>query len=224
VKTAKVALASLGLLALSGLAYGGQVLVNGDFAGGTISPWFDDTRDGTGTGWLITSTNCFSGSYCVVDTGNVGLEQTFAGVATTAITDVSLYMSGGIIEVVDFFYQGGGDDEFVLSGTPTAVSGWEVFDATSDLRASGTLIGFEAFGNSGTTPTLLDDLSITTIPEPSGLMLALAGLVGLAFRMRSLQGTRGVETASTIGSWRARRFSANQLQGSGRNDPPNHRP
>jgi hypothetical protein len=95
------------------------------------------------------------------------LEQTFAGVATTAITQVSFYMSGGSGTAVDFYYQGGADDEFLVNGTPTAVTGWDFFDATSNLNTSGTLIGFEVFGNSSLDSSSLDDLSITSTSTSS---------------------------------------------------------
>lgn len=118
------ALLPLLFTALGGFAYGGQILVNGDFASGTIDPWTNDTRYGTGTGWSITSSGCFSGTYCVTDTGNVGVKQTFTGIATTAITDVSFYeIPATASAVVDFFYQGGADDEFVVPPTSDAGGG-----------------------------------------------------------------------------------------------------
>ena len=82
-KAAKLAIFLLGTLLSSGFAYGSQVLVNGGFETGSISPWANDTRYGTG-GWTVTSTGCYAGNYCATDVGDVGLKQTFAGVSTSA--------------------------------------------------------------------------------------------------------------------------------------------
>jgi len=167
----RIALAPFCLLLLSGLAYGDEILVNGGFESGSIAPWTDDTRYGTGTGWSITSTGCTSGSFCATDNGNVGLKQTFAGVSTSSITQVSGSVSD--FASIDFFYAGGGDDEFGVSG---------VFDATSDLRASATLVGFEIFGNTG-GPATVDNLSIlantSSVPEPTSILLLITVMAAI---------------------------------------------
>jgi hypothetical protein len=185
-KIVRLTLALLGLLQVSPFAYGGEILVNGDFESGSISPWINDTRYGTGTGWSITSSGCYAGSYCATDTGNVGLKQTFAGVATSSITDVSFYQTtyADDIAVVDFFYQGGVDDEVVVSGTATGDGSWVFHDATSYLLPNATLVGFEVWGNTTSTPSYVDDLSIVAnsmaVPEPGSMMLVSAGLIVMA--------------------------------------------
>ncbi len=194
-----IPLAFLGLLALSGLAHGSEILVNGNFETGTISPWTNNsTYDPTGTGWSITSSNCFSGTYCVTDMGNVGLMQTFAGVAVANITDVSFYQMTLLTlpgTAVDFYYQGQGVREVVVPGVPST-GGWDFFDATSYLLPNYTLVGFEVYGIGNsvgtngittTNPVQYDNLSITTntaTPEPGTLALFGCGLFGIIWIRR----------------------------------------
>jgi hypothetical protein len=171
------------LLALSTAAYGGQILTNGDFETGSLSPWTNDTRFAPGA-WSITNTNCFAGNFCATAPGNIGLEQTFAGVATADISSVTFKLlhsnTVGTAAAYDFFYTGGIDDEFAVF---TSGTGWNSFDVTSQLRSNATLIGFEVFGD-GASTTMADNLSIVASPEPRTWALLLSGLVGLGILQR----------------------------------------
>lgn len=171
-----------------GAAQAGQILTNPGFETGSLTPWTNDTRYGTGVNWAITSTGCHSGSYCAVDTGNIGLEQTFSPVADSTITDISFWAlhpnSGVTALAVDLFYVGGGDDEFIVD---TSGTGWNFFDVFADLRPTGSLDGIEIFGNTGGV-SMADDFSITastaTTPEPATFGLFFVGLATMAMAAR----------------------------------------
>jgi MYXO-CTERM domain-containing protein len=169
------------LLVTAGIASGGQILVNPGFESGVLTPWAN-ANDFGGTPWAITSTGCQSGSFCAENTGNYELKQTFDPIATTSITGVSFWAlhpgSGVSALAYDFFYQGGGNDEFVVD---TSGAGWNFFDVFAQLRSNETLVGFSIYGNSGGI-TRADDFSITAtnvIPEPATVGFALAGLAAL---------------------------------------------
>jgi hypothetical protein len=57
-------------------------------------------------------------------------------------------------------------------------------DATSYLLPNATLVGFEVWGNTTSTPSYVDDLSIVAnsmaVPEPSSMTLLSAGLIVMA--------------------------------------------
>jgi hypothetical protein len=189
-KFASLTLAFASLAFSSGAALGGEILVNGGFESGSLAPWTNDFRYGSGTPWFVTSTGCYSGTYCAEDNGNIGLMQSFAGVSTNSITDVSfaaLHPDPNVNAMAyDFFYTGGLDQEFLVS---TSGTGWNTFNVTAQLMPNSTLVGFEIFGNSGGI-SMLDNISITgggTVPEPGTLGLLLAGLtaVGAGIRLRN---------------------------------------
>ena len=121
----------------------------------------------------------------------MGLLQTFAGVSVADISSVTfsaLHPNPGQQALAyDFLYAGGGDDEFTVY---TYGNGWNYFDATSNLRINGTLVGFEIFGvaGNGIDITMADNLSISanTIPEPSVADLLLPGLA-IAFLVRKFK-------------------------------------
>ena len=175
-----------------GMAQADQILTNPSFESGSIAPWTDDNRFGSGT-WSITNAGCNSG-FCATVDGNVGLIQTFTPVAVSDITDISFYAEhpgGASALAVDLLYSGGGDDEFIVETTDEA---WDFFDVFADLRATGSLDGFEVFGNSGGV-TLLDDTNVSAAsaaPEPASFGLALVGLMGaVGARVRARRSTPG---------------------------------
>jgi hypothetical protein len=173
-------------LALVGAAaQGGQVLLNPGFESGSLAPWF--TAQGGGS-WTITSTNCNSGSFCATATGNFELEQTFAPVDVSTITDISFFVlhpdASVVATAVDLIYQNGNDNEFLVD---TSGTGWNFFDVFADLEATGSLTAIGIWGNSGGV-TMVDDVSITSsassVPEPATGALFLAGFAALGYIAR----------------------------------------
>jgi hypothetical protein len=173
------------LMLLSGYAYGTQLLSNPDFETGLISPWTNDNSVQSGS-WTLTSAGCQSGTYCVTDTGDVGLEQTFAPIGTAAITSVNFWADATHMITIALLYQGGGVDNFFFNPTGGQVGVWTNVDETANVRLGAQLIGIDVFGNSG-GPTALDDFSIlATAPEPGAFWLLATGLgmVGAMARRR----------------------------------------
>ncbi len=62
------AMCLFGTAVLTGVARAGEVLVNGDFESGVLSPFTNDTRFWIGIGFSVTSNGCYDGMYRVVDT------------------------------------------------------------------------------------------------------------------------------------------------------------
>ena len=173
-----------------GAAQAGQFLTNPGFETGSLTPWTNDTRYGTGVNWAITSTGCHSGSYCAVDTGNIGLEQTFSPVADSTITDISFWAlhpnSGVTALAVDLFYvwwrRRRVHSRYVRAPAGTSSTYF------ADLRPTGSLDGIEIFGNTGGV-SMADDFSITastaTTPEPATFgLFFVRGLATMAMAAR----------------------------------------
>ncbi len=172
-----------------GITQASEILINPGFESGSLAPWTNDTRYDTGVNWAVTTTNPHSGSSCAVDTGDIGLKQTFSPIPVSSVSAISFWVMHpnealSALTAVDFFYVGGGDDEFYVS---TPGSGWTFFNVLADLSDTGYLDGFEIFGYTGSGPdvTMADDFNITaTIPEPPTFVLLLAGLIAIAIAAR----------------------------------------
>lgn len=179
----------VGLLGLSALTLSaGEVLTNPGFETGSLGPWFVGRNFGATENWNVTSTVSHSGTFSATDVGNQELEQTFAGVLVSNITQVSFWVEHPNASVTalayDFFYSDSSDIENVVI---TSGTGWNFFDVTANLSAGKTLVGFSVFGNSGGR-TYVDDLNIATAataPEPNSLLL-IAGSVSWLFLRRRL--------------------------------------
>ena len=137
--------------------------------------------------FAIASTGCFASAYCATTSGNAGLKQTFAGVSTSSIEQVSFEVNGGGVNAYDFFYTDGSSDDFVAFSDDGSYSSQNV---TADLRQGATLTGFEIFGADGSATTL-DNISIVAnaplmaaTPEPSSLALLGTGLLCVVGVMR----------------------------------------
>lgn len=165
-----------------------ELLTNGDFETGVLSPWYNarDFCSGNCLPWAVTNSNPHNGTYSAMDVGNIELRQDFTPTPGSQITDVSFWIySNTAVHAVDFFYTDSSDEEFVVSA---AVNTWTLETVTADVNAGKTLSGFSIWGASPSYTTYVDDASITATPEPSTLVLlggsALAVCGNLRRRMR----------------------------------------
>lgn len=170
-----------------------NIIINGGFETGVLSPWFQD-RDfaNGGVDWATTTTDAHSGRFSATDIGNKEIRQNFAGVAVARITNASFWLrhptTTGLPAFVSLFYSDNTNTGFLVN---TATTGWEQFNVLSNLSVGKTLTGFSIFGYSGgpdPNATFLDDVEfLATIPEPAAwaMMLAGFGFVGGMMRRRS---------------------------------------
>ena len=170
-----VALASLGA------ADAGELLTNPGFEDGVLTPW---TTNGT---WGIETTNCHSGSYCASNLDDNWIEQTFAGVATSNITSITLWLRQPEAAFALLHLQYSDGSVSATNADPTTPD-WTQVDLTSILEPGKTLTGIRVWGyiGGGTAPnvTVLDDVSIQqreTVPALGWQgLLALAALLAVA--------------------------------------------
>jgi hypothetical protein len=168
-------------------AFAGQLIVNGGFETGSLSPWFNARNfcSGNCAAWSVTNTNPHSGTFSAVDVGNIELRQNFTATLGSSVTDISFWVdSQAGINAFDLFYTDGTDDEFVASSTSNV---WTFEDVTSFVDTSKTLMGFSIFGVSPGFTTYVDDVSITagtSVPEPGSLLLLGGGILAVASSLR----------------------------------------
>ncbi|MEP3225470.1 MAG: PEPxxWA-CTERM sorting domain-containing protein [Parasphingorhabdus sp.] len=189
----KILLASA-VMAAAGMtapAQAANILANGDFESGDLSPWFQDREFGGTVDWAAGSSFARTGAFGAGNFGNFELRQDFAGVAASSITEASIWVrhmnsAGGAAVAFAFFYDDSTEDQFVLS---TSSADYEFFDLTSQLDLSKTLVAFSLFGNSGANvEAAIDDAQILTamgaVPEPAtwAFMIFGFGAIGSAMR------------------------------------------
>ena len=142
-----------------------NLLVNGGFETGTISPWALG-RNFCTTGcklWTAVKAMPKAGKYDAGDVGNAEMVQDFTATSTSSLTKVAFYdrhPAGSEPTAADFFYSDGTDDEFVAFTTDTS---WDAIDLTVDLAAGKMLDGFSLWGFSGTVAnqaTFIDNATI----------------------------------------------------------------
>jgi hypothetical protein len=164
-----------------------NLVANGGFETGNLTPWFIDLNLGGLEPWIVTTTSALDGTYGAEDNGNISLRQNFA---PTKAADISLV--GVTLEypefiganAYDFFYTNGTHAEFVINGGVDHLP--HTYDLTSNLDRSLTLNGFSifGFGFGPTAFTYLDDVKIlTNVPEPVSMVL-FAGFAVMLYGTR----------------------------------------
>lgn len=174
------------LILLASSAFASELLINGDFETGSLSPWYNarDFCTGTCVPWNVNTENPHTGTYSAMAQGNFEMRQDFTPTAGANITNVSFWVnSDSGVDAVDFFYTDSSDEEFVLFSTANI---WNFENVTSDVDAGKTLMGFSIWGSGPGHVTYFDDASITSnaVPEPGTLVMLGSGILAAAAGIR----------------------------------------
>jgi hypothetical protein len=190
----------LGILlsAVATKSYAVNILINPGFESSpdALDPWFNSNDFCSGCTWSVSQNTPHDGLNDAVVNGNRLLEQDFAPVDTSSITEASLWLrmpvreTGNESKAAIYFLYGDGTSEqnivFLVQD-----NSWQKFDVTSFLDAGKTLAGFGVYGCTGCQEpsiTYADDFVVDAgaapVPEPGTLALVGVGGAWLAARRR----------------------------------------
>jgi hypothetical protein len=130
------------------LVPGQNLLQNGGFDDGTLSPWAVGRNYCSSEchPWALSHQDPQSGNGDALDVGNIEMVQDFTATPTSSIKLVSFWIrhpAGEEPTAFDFFYSNGDDDEYVVETTDHA---WDYFEVTSDLASGLSLDAFSVWG------------------------------------------------------------------------------
>ena len=173
----RIPLAALACTVFCASANAANVLVNPGFETGTLSPWF--ANGGVPT---VSNADPHSGTFSAAALGSDSIRQNFAPVATSDITEVSVWIKRPPFQFnqYSFYYSDNTSSTHLIQGNS---SNYDQFNLTSNLTLGKSLNGFSIFGTSP-GPSFMDDFTIDVIPEPSGALVVLTVLAGAAVHPR----------------------------------------
>lgn len=179
-------------LLFAGAAYADELIVNGGFETGNLSPWYNARNfcGGTCQDWGVTNSNSHAGTFSAMDIGNIELRQDITPTLGSLITSATFWVNNSAgVDAVDFFYSDNTDEEFVVFTNPGV---WNLADVTADINLSKTLVGFSIWGCDASCVTFVDDVSLQTsgggVPEPGTLVMLGSGVLATAGLFRRKMG------------------------------------
>ena len=181
-------LATLVVVCLSVAITHADMITNGGFETGGLTPWYQDRGSGI-EGWNVTNADSHSGLYSATDVGNIEIRQDFAAIPVNQIVELSYWLKQPAIAIsaFNFFYS---DSSWYQDTVFLSTADWEFFDVTSYLEAGKDLVGFSVFGYSGGSPaedrTYLDDVTLNVVPVPGAVLLGLLGLSAAGLKLRRI--------------------------------------
>lgn len=144
---------------------GTNLIENGNFASGVLSPWAEgrDLCSGRCLNWQTSTIDPRGSHYEAEDMGNIELRQNFTATDVSSISVAALWArhpAGAINIAIDFFYADGTDDEYIVF---TSDDDWDLLNMTSYLAPGESLNGMSVWGygtGSETGYTFVDDISV----------------------------------------------------------------
>jgi len=142
-----------------------ELLVNGDFESGELTPWVTNA-------WMVTTKYPHGGTYCASDVGNYYIQQDFTPTPGSDITSITFWMRQpeAVISWCGVYYEDQSEDHIIAYPD----TNWTLVDLTSIVNPSKNVIRLKVYGYSGGGPdpdsSFLDDASIqyqgTGVHEP----------------------------------------------------------
>jgi hypothetical protein len=163
-----------------------DMIINGGFETGGLTPWYQGAGSGD-ENWNVTNADSHSGLYSATDVGNIEIRQDFAAIPVNQIVELSYWLKQpeSVLSAFHFYYS---DSSYFQDIVSLSTSNWEFFDVTSSLEAGKELIGFSVYGYVGGSPaedrTYLDDVTLSVVPVPGAVLLGLFGLSAAGLKLR----------------------------------------
>ena len=172
------------VLAAGGALADTELIQNGGFETGVLSPWYvarNFCSGGTCSPWAVTNSNPHTGTYSAMDIGNIEMRQDFTPTPGSQITDISFWIYTMLRRTRS------------TSSTPTV----RMRNSSSlPRRTRGRWNSYRRCGHRknpvrllhlgfiSSLTTYLDDVSITATPEPSTLVLLGGSALTLCGNLR----------------------------------------